>query len=226
MTLSRSLHLEPYRDPSGLGFALIAEHTGPRPPCRQRTVIAVCWNFTEDRALFVNGAGLVVPSWHNRDALAPLLRRHSVRQEFGRVVGEGQFALKPAELKALESSGRLKPWLVHYLREPAGYLDDAGTWAAYVEADQAAERDAFSQSHAAAVELGQRHEAGVELPWPAALAVGGDDYDATLRQQLEQSRADLDAWRHDELTKGAQIASYLRGDVGDPPLLALMKGAA
>lgn len=125
MTLSRSLHLEPYRDPSGLGFALITEYTGSRPPCRQRTIVAVGWNFTEDRALFVNGAGLVVPSWHNRDALAPLLRRHTVRQAFGRVIGDGQFALKPAELKALEGSGRLKPWLVHYLPQPAGYLDDA-----------------------------------------------------------------------------------------------------
>lgn len=226
MTLSRSLHLEPYRDPSGLGFALITEHTGSRPPCRQRTIVAVGWNFTEDRALFVNGAGLVVPSWHNRDALAPLLRRHTVRQAFGRVIGDGQFALKPAELKALENSRRLKPWLVHYLREPAGYLDDAATWEAFVEADQVAERDAFTRNHDAAVELGQRCRAGVELPWPAALAAGSADYDAALHQQLEQHRTELEAWRADELAKGTQIAAYLRGAVGDPPLLALMKGAA
>lgn len=47
-----------------------------------------------------------------------------------------------------------------------------------------------------------------------------------LHEQLEQHRADLEAWRREELAKGAQIAAYLRGDVGDPPLLALMKGAA
>ncbi|HGP1327323.1 TPA: hypothetical protein ACLF26_005044 [Pseudomonas aeruginosa] len=226
MTLSRSLHLEPYRDPSGLGFALITEYTGSRPPCRQRTIVAVGWNFTEDRALFVNGAGLVVPSWHNRDALAPLLRRHTVRQAFGRVIGDGQFALKPAELKALEGSGRLKPWLVHYLPQPAGYLDDADPWTAYVAADLEAERDAFARNHAAAVELGQRCRAGVELPWSAAPVAGGADYNAMLHEQLEQHRADLEAWRREELAKGAQIAAYLRGDVGDPPLLALMKGAA
>jgi hypothetical protein len=226
MTLSRSIHLEPYCDPSGLGFALITESTGSRPPCRQRAIVAVCWNFTEDRALFINGAGLVVPSWHSRFALARLLLRHAVRQDFGRVAGDGQFAIKPAELKTLEDSGRLKPWLVHYLKEPEGYLDDGDTWAAYVEADQDAERTAFGQSHSAAVDLGQRNKSGVALPWLEALTAEGAGYDAALHQQLEQSRFELEAWRHDELVKERLIAAWLSGDAGGPPLLALMKGAA
>lgn len=226
MSLSHSLHLEPYRDPYGLGFALIPERANNHPPCRQRTVVAVIFSAVDEQAQFVNGAGLVVPAKFNLDTLAPLLRRHAVRQEFGRVFGGGQFALKPAALRALESSGRLKSWVAHWLPEPAGYLDDADTWAAYVEAEQVAERDAFARNHAAAVELGQRRVGSVELPWTAALAADPAAYDAALHQQLEQRRAELDAWRRDELAKGVQLAAWLRGDVGDPPLLALMKGAA
>lgn len=226
MSLSHSLHLEPYRDPYGLGFALIPERTSDHPPCRQRTIVAVMFSAVDEQAQFVNGAGLVVPAKFNLDTLAPLLCRHAVRQEFGRVFGEGQFALKPAVLNALESSGRLKSWVAHWLPEPAGYLDDASAWATYVEVEQAAERDAFVRNHAAAVEQGQRRVGGVELPWSAALATDPAAYDAALDQQLEQRCAELDAWRRDELAKGAQLAAWLRGNVGDPPLLALMKGAA
>ena len=222
MNLSHSLHLEPYRDPYGLGFALIPEGRSDLLPCRQRTIVAVMFSTVDEQAQFVNGAGLVVPAKFNLDTLAPLLRRHAVRQEFGRVFGEGQFALKPAALNALESSGRLKSWVAHWLPEPAGYLDDAVTWAAYVEADQQAERSAFANNHDAVAELRQRRVSGVELPWYADPAA----YDAALHQQLEQRRAELDAWRRDELAKGAQLAAWLRGNVGDPPLLALMKGAA
>lgn len=222
MSLSHSLHLEPYRDPYGLGFALIPESSSGLLPCRQRTIVAVMFSAVDEQAQFVNGSGLAVPAKFNLDTLAPLLRRHAVRQEFGRVFGEGQFALKPAALNALESSGRLKSWVAHWLPEPAGYLDDAVTWAAYVEADQQAERSAFANNHDAVAELRQRRVSGVELPWYADPAA----YDAALHQQLEQRRAELDAWRRDELAKGAQLAAWLRGNVGDPPLLALMKGAA
>lgn len=161
MNLSHSLHLEPYRDPYGLGFALIPEGRSDLLPCRQRTIVVVMFSTVDEQAQFVNGAGLVVPAKFNLDTLAPLMRRHAVRQEFGRVFGEGQFALKPAALKALESSGRLKSWVAHWLPEPAGYLDDAGAWATYIEVEQAAERDAFARNHAAAVELGQMRVGGV-----------------------------------------------------------------
>ena len=221
-----SLHLEPYRDPYGLGFALITDSQSSRPPCRQRTIVAVMFSAIDGEAQFVNGAGLAVPAKFNLDTLAPLLSRHAVRQEFGRVFGQGQFAIKPAALKVLESSGRLKSWVVHWLPDPAGYLDDAGSWATHIEVDQDAERDAFARSIAAAVELGQQRAGGVELPWPAAKAADPTAYDAALRQQLEQRRAELDAWRRDELAKSAQLAAWLRGNVGDPPLLALMKGSA
>ena len=226
MSLSHSLHLEPYRDPYGLGFALIPESSSGLLPCRQRTIVAVMFSAVDEQAQFVNGSGLAVPAKFNLDTLAPLLRRHAVRQEFGRVFGEGQFALKPAVLNALESSGRLKSWVAHWLPEPAGYLDDASAWATYVEVEQAAERDAFVRNHAAAVELGQMRVGGVELPWSAALAADPAAYDAALHQQLEQRLAELDTCRRDELAKGAQLAAWLRGNVGDPPLLALMKGAA
>ena len=226
MSQSCSLHLEPYRDPYGLGFALITDRQSSRPPCRQRAIVAVMFSAVDGDAQFVNGAGLAVPAKFNLDTLAPLLRRHAVRQEFGRVFGQGQFAIKPAALKVLESSGRLKSWVVHWLPEPAGYLDDAGSWATHIEVDQADERDAFARSIAAAVELGQQRSGGVELPWPAAKAADPTAYDAALRQQLEQRRAELDAWRRDELAKSAQLAAWLRGNVGDPPLLALMKGSA
>lgn len=219
-------YLEPYRDPSGLGFTLTPLRPGDRPAQRQLTIVAVCWNFVDDHALFINGAGLVVPSWHNRDALAELLRSRTRLQEFGKVMGAGQFALKPGELKALEGSGRLKPWLVHYLDEPTGYLDDGEAWAAYVEADQAAERTFLEQSRAAAVEIGRGRRADVALPEPATPTADGTGNDTELHQQLEQRRTELDAWRRDELAKERQIAAWLRGEVGGPPLLALMQGAA
>lgn len=226
MSLSHSFHLEPYRDPYGLGFALTPESRSDLLPCRQRTIVAVMFSAVDEQAQFVNGAGLVVPAKYNLDTLAPLLRRHAVRQEFGRVFGEGQFALKPAALKALESSGRLKSWVVHWLPEPAGYLDDAGAWEAFVEVEQATERDAFARNHVDAVERGQRSIGGVELPWSASLAADPAAYDTALRQQLEQRRAELDAGRGEKLAEAAQLAAWLRGNVGDPPLLALMKGAA
>ena len=222
MSLSHSLYMEPYRDPYGLGFALIPERTCSHPPCRQRAIVVVMFSAVDEQAQFVNGAGLVVPAKFNLDTLAPLLHRHAVRQEFGRVFGEGQFSLKPAVLKALESSGRLKSWVAHWLPEPAGYLDDAATWAAYVEADQQAERSAFANNHDAVAELRQRRVRGVELPGYADPAA----YDAALHQQLKQRRAELDAWRRDELAKSVQLAAWLRGNVGDPPLLAMMKEAA
>ena len=220
MTYSRPYYPEPYRDPYGVGFGLSIEHSSSQPPCRQRTIVAVMFSAVDEEARFLNGAGLVVPAKFNLDTLAPLLRRHAMRQEFSRVFGEGQFAFKPAELKALESSARLKSWVVHWLPEPAGYLDDADTWAGYVEADQAAERKAFANNHDAVAELRQRR-ADV-TPWYADRAA----YDAALIKQLEERRAELDAWRRDELAKAAQIAAWLRGTAGDPPLLALMKGAA
>ena len=220
MSHSRPHFPEPYRDPYGVGFGLSIERSSSCPPCRQRTIVAVMFSVVDEEARFVNGAGLVVPAKFNLDTLAPLLRRHSVRQEFSRVFGEGQFAFKPAELKALESSGRIKSWVVHWLPEPAGYLDGADTWAAYVEADQAEERKAFANNHDAVAELRQRR-ADV-TPWYADPAA----YEAALLKQLERRGDELDTWRRDELAKATQIAAWLRGTAGDPPLLALMKGVA
>ena len=96
MTYSRPYYPEPYRDPYGVGFGLSIEHSSSQPPCRQRTIVAVMFSAVDEEARFLNGAGLVVPAKFNLDTLAPLLRRHAMRQEFSRVFGEGQFALKPA----------------------------------------------------------------------------------------------------------------------------------
>lgn len=218
MSSTWAQHLqEPYRDPSGLGFAIYPEKREGFPLRRQTTVVGVCWNFAEDRAYFFNGAGFVVPSWHNRDALAALLRRRTVRQEFGRVIGEGQFSIKQAELNAMQSTGRIKPWIVHWLAEQVAWLDDVDAWAAYVEADQEAERRAFAQSYEAAADLRAR---GLNV------AEAGDSrYELALRNQLDESRAELESARAEALAADARITAWLRGVASEPPLLAMMQAA-
>lgn len=202
-----------YFDPSGQGFTLAQPPGITTPPSRQRLIVAVCWNQADDRAFFINGAGLVVPSEHNRYELAPLLLRRGVRTEYGVVIGQGLFAMKAAELKTLESSGRLKQWVTVHLAQPCGWLDDAATWSAHLAKDLDEERRAVTSSHAAAHELRLRH---------ASIEEQSQGLEDVTRRAVAQRRAELESWRSDTLAADARLGAWLRGEVGAPPLLAAM----
>ncbi|WP_033998018.1 hypothetical protein [Pseudomonas paraeruginosa] len=212
----------PYFDPTGIGFRMASLHELNR---RALTIVAVCWNPIERAAVFVNADGLALPlEVHPYDVVD--LLQHAVRVDYGKVIGDGQFAMKPAELKALEASGRIKPWVVYHLPQPTGYVNDAATWAEFVAADLEAERKAAAESHAAAIRLQRSPGAlGVELPWAESLQAEARDLESEV-QAAERRQAELDELRRQWLASDARINAWLRGDVGDPPLLALMKGAA
>lgn len=217
----------PYFDPTGLGFGLVLRHHDGVPCRQQLTITTICWNCTEDRALFVNAAGLVVPSEHDRYELAELLRTRTAERQYGAVVGDGQFAMKPAERNALASSGRIKQWVLYRLEQPAPYLDDEAAWAAWLETELDAERKAAAKSQLVVQEMQRsRCSQGVELPWSNAPEGSDTSPESELLQVVEQRRAVLTADRAKSLAEDVRIAAWLRGDVGDPPLLALMKGAA
>ncbi|EOF7609756.1 hypothetical protein ACK2KW_001053 [Pseudomonas aeruginosa] len=185
----------------------------------------MCWNPLERAAVFVNADGLALPlEVHPYDVVD--LLQHAVRVEYGKVIGDGQFAMKPAELKALEASGRIKPWLVYYLPQPTGYVNDAATWAEFLAADLEAERKAATESHAATTRLQRSAGAsGVELPWAESLQAEARDLESEVQAAAERRQAELDELRRQWLASDTRINAWLRGDVG-APLLALMKGAA
>lgn len=215
-----------YFDPSGQGFALAQPPGITTPPSRQRLIVAVCWNQADDRAFFINGAGLAVPSEHNRYELAPLLWRRAVRIEYGVVIGQGQFAMKAAELKTLKDSGRFKQWITVHLEQPRGWLDDPAAWAAYLAADLDAEQAGVMSGRRVAEELSSRCQ-GIALPFdqghPSAPRMEAHD---AIRQAVEERRAERENWRRNALAADARLGAWLRGEVGAPPLLALMEGKA
>lgn len=217
----------PYFDPTGLGFGLVLRHHDGAPCRQQLTITTICWNCAEDRALFVNAAGLVVPSEHDRYELAELLRTRTAELQYGAVVGDGQFAMKPTERNALASSGRIRQWVLYRLEQPAPYLDDEAAWAAWLETELDAERKAAAKSQLAEQGLQRSFsQRGVELPWSGVAGTGEADQETCEHQSVETRRAALTAVRAKSLAEDVRIAAWLRGDVGDPPLLALMKGAA
>lgn len=227
MKNNRHPFVGPYFDPAGLGFGLVLRHHDGTPCRRQLTITTICWNCTEDRALFINAAGLVVPSEHDRYELAELLRTRTAERQYGALAGDGQFAMKPAECSALASSGRIKQWVLYRLEQPAPYLDDETAWAAWLEVELEAERKATAKSQLAAQELQRSFSRpGVELPWSDAPGARDASQEPGQRQAVEHRRAVLIADRARALAEDARIAAWLRGDVGDPPLLAMMKGAA
>lgn len=212
-----------YFDPTRLGFRPARSHEINR---RALTIAAVCWNPLERLAVFVNADGLALPLEVHPYEVVDLLQ-HAVRIEYGKVVGDGQFAMKPAELKALEASGRIRQWMVYHLQQPAGYVNDAATWREFVADDLEGERKAATDNHAVEARL-QRSQgaAGVELPWADVPPVAVSDLDSHVRRAVERRQAELEEMRRQWLASDARISAWLRGDVGDPPLLALMKGAA
>lgn len=223
MKHSRTPFKGPYFDPTNMGFRMARPYEINR---RALTIAAVCWNPLERAAVFVNADGLALPlEVHPYDEVD--LLRHAVRTEYSKVIGDGQFAMKPAELKALESSGRIKQWMVYHLPQPAGYVNDTVIWAEFLAADLEAERKATTESHAVATQL-QRSPGtcGVALPWAESPPAETPDLDSEVRAAVERRKAELDGQRRQWLASDARINAWLRGDLGDPPLLTLMKGAA
>ncbi|MCY1282004.1 hypothetical protein D9M70_308260 [compost metagenome] len=223
MKHSRMPFKGPYFDPTNMGFRMARPY---EPNRRALTIAAVCWNPTERAAVFVNADGFALPLEVHPYDVVDLLQQ-AVRVEYGKVIGDGQFAMKPAELKALEASGRIKPWVVYHLPQPTGYVNDSATWAEFVAVDLEAERKATTESHAATTRLQRSPGAcGVELPWSESLQAEVRDLESEVRAAAERRQTELDELRHQWLASDARINAWLRGDVGDPPLLALMKGAA
>lgn len=204
MKSSRVPFKGPYFDPTNMGFRMARPYELNR---RALTIAAVCWHPLERAAVFVNADGLALPlEVHPYDVID--LLRYAVRVEYGKVIGDGQFAMKPAELKALESSGRIKPWVVYHLPQPTGYANDAAAWAEFVAADLETESKAATESHAEAARLNRS---------PTACEV---------QAAVNHRQAELNELRRQWIASDARINAWLRGDVGEPPLLALTKGAA
>ncbi len=223
MKYSRTPFKGPYFDPTNMGFRMASPYEINR---RALTIAAVCWNPLERKAVFINADGLALPLEVHPYEVVDLLR-HVVRTEFGKVIGDGQFAMKPAEIKALEASGRIKPWVVYHLPQPHGYVNDAATWAEHVETELEAERQAASASHAAATQLQRSPGAcGVALPGAKSLPAEAHDLASEVQAAVERRQVELNDRRRQLLASDARINAWLRGDLGDPPLLTLMKGAA
>lgn len=223
MKHSRAPFKGPYFDPTRMGFRMACPYELNR---RALTIVAVCWNPLERATVFVNADGLALPlEVHPYDVVD--LLQHAVRAEYGKVIGDGQFAMRPAELKALEASGKIKQWVVYHLPQPTGYVNDAATWAEFVAVDLEAERKAATESHAAATRRQRSPGAcGVELPWAESPQAEVRDLEGEVQAVTERRQAELNELRRQWLASDARINAWLRGDVGDPPLLALMKGAA
>jgi hypothetical protein len=212
----------PYFDPTGLGFA---------PPSssgmnwRARSIVTICCDPLEREAVFLNADGYALPLEPHPYELRRLLEQ-AESQEFGKLEGIGQFAQKPAMVNALQSSGRLKRWILYRLPEPAGYANDAAVWAGYVAGDLEEERKSTEASHAAAIDLYTRRarRAGVDLPWPTETAQK-PELELSLRENLAKREADLADQYRARQTEERAIAAWLRGDAGGPPLLALMQVA-
>lgn len=223
----------PYFDPTGLGFA---------PPStsgmnwRARSIVTVCCDPLEREAVFLNADGYALPLEPHPYELRRLLEQ-AESQEFGKLEGIGQFAQKPAMVNALQSSGRLKRWILYRLPEPAGYANDAAVWAEYVAGDLEEERKGTEASHAAAMDLYNRRvrqpgvrynrfawRPDVNIPGPTAPAQQ-PDLELALRENLAKREADLaDQYRACQAEERA-ITAWLRGEAGGPPLLSLMQAA-
>lgn len=212
----------PYFDPTGLGFA---------PPStsgmnwRARSIVTVCCDPLEREAVFLNADGYALPLEPHPYELRRLLEQ-AESQEFGKLEGIGQFARSAAMVNALQSSGRLKRWILYRLPEPDGYANDAAIWARYVAGDLEEERKGTEASHAAAMDLYTRcvRQPSVDLPWPTETAQK-PGLELSLRENLAKREADLADQYQARQAEERAIAAWLRGDAGGPPLLALMQVA-
>lgn len=211
----------PFRDRYGLGFRLPG---GPAPLERHRTITAVCWD--GDEAQFVNAAGLVVPCKAG-DVLRSQLTRASHR-EFGKIVGGGQFAMKPHVLKAMESAGTLRKWvLYHFSLCECWFYDDSAAWDAHVQADlDELNPEYFREIAEVERKLKQRQQRFndwqcidddfapdlPDLPTPEALK-------ERHQQAIAKRRAELHEQRRQALEQDQQLGTWLRGELPTPPLL-------
>ncbi len=217
----KNYHPEDLVDTYGLGFRF----PGPGlqgPVGRNGIVAAVCWD--GDEAQFVNPAGLVLPCKAG-DRLGHQLARAS-RREFGAIIGDGQFAMKPHVLKAMEGAGTLRKWvLYHFDLHDCWFYDDAEAWAAYVQAEIA--------------ELSPRHfldlaevERRLQRSQRLDCAQGADDFawhlpdlptpaelEARRQREIAERLAILQEQRRQALEHDRQLGAWLRGELPTPPLL-------
>lgn len=210
-------------DTYSLGFRF--PWPGPQGPLlRNSTIIAVCWD--GDEAQFVNAAGLVVPCKAG-DVLRSQLTRASHR-EFGKIVGDGQFAMKPHVLKAMESAGTLRKWLLyHFSLCECWFYDDSAAWDAHVQADlDELNPEYFREIAEVERKLKQRQQRFndwqcidddfapdlPDLPTPEALK-------ERHQQAIAKRRAELHEQRRQALEQDQQLGTWLRGELPAPPLL-------
>ncbi|UVL31994.1 hypothetical protein LOY32_03780 [Pseudomonas donghuensis] len=216
----------PFFDVYRIGFNLYQPNQNN---WRQRTIAGVSWNGREREAFFFNPDGLVLPIEANPWELPPLLGRHTIQREFATVVGSGMFAMKKAQRNALTATG-LGEWVTYWLVDfEAGYANDLANWAAYVETDLQAERQAAEASYAAVQDLRPRTGQPVERPWNEQglqVETPTDDLPKQILENVDARRSFLQDEYARQYAEDRRIAAWLRGEAGDPPLLALMKGAA
>lgn len=201
----------PFRDRYGLGFRLPGGHA---PLERHRTITAVCWD--GDEAQFVNAAGLAVPCTA-LDGLPDVLHRAS-RQEFGTIIGEGQFAKSAHVLKSMEGAGTLRKWVTYYfeLGESCLFFDDGSAW------------ETFEQRMCADIAKEYQRQIDGLLEYRNANAkwLSGTHSEALERlererqQALASERQHLANQRRQALEQDRQLGAWLRGELPTPPLLA------
>lgn len=220
----------PLFDPTGLGFG---HWVAAWKYFRQRYIAGVSYNQSDDRIQAFNPDGLVLPLEHNRYAL-PKLLQGAVRHEFGRICGEGQFAIKAHEYRTLESAGRLKEWVTYWFSDPEGGFACEPTVRAVCRAKsvrqcrediEVAFRSASDRVWPEHLRAGALKQSG--LSDAESLSSSRQAWLASeIQRREEEAGEDSDRFYAQQLEFDRQISAWLRGDVGHPPLLALMKGAA
>lgn len=196
----------PYFDPTGLGF-----HP-PKPTSlawRAFTIVTICFDPQEREALFINADGYAVPLEPHPYELRRLLER-AIAREYGQVCGAGQFAMKPARISTLQSSGQLKRWVVYHLEQPAHYANEPAAWHAYVEGDLAEEGRAVEATAEAVAHL-------VRVPWK-------EGPEPCAAQVIEDRRAELMAQYRSRKADNDAVNAWLRGDMPTAPLLQALAG--
>lgn len=217
----------PFFDKYQIGFALPNEH---KPNWRQRTIAGVSLNAEEQEAYFFNPDGLVLPLKHHPYELPLLLRKHHPRIELATIQGTGLFAIKPAQLNAMPQSVRSR-WVTYWLIDGSEqYANTKEVWEAYM----AKEVELRLRSHTPQMTDTQ------DIYWPPHLrrqnATEQDLETLTERRQAYFKRSLIEAEKDchaewsiryaKECAKDQQINAWLRGVLGQPPLLAAMQGAA
>lgn len=226
MTYRRVPFKGPFFDVYRIGFNLYQPNQNN---WRQRTIAGVSWNGREREAFFFNPDGLVLPVEAHPWELPPLLERHAIRREFAMVVGSGIFAMSTTQRSALTMAG-LSEWVTYWLVDcEAEYANDLANWAAHVETDLQAERQATEASYAAFQDRRPRPAQPIECPWSEQglqVEAPTDDLPKQISENVKARRSFLQDEYARQYAEERRIASWLRGETGDSPLLTLMQGAA